>query len=252
MENIRVKFLITYEGTNYSGWQVQNNACSIQSYIEKALSTIVQKPIKIIGAGRTDRGVHAERQVAHADIPKWDLQKLQMSLNGLLPEDIRILSVEEVDKDFHARYSAKKKIYRYSVITDRVLSPFERKHTLHYPHRLDLELIRSLCPQFEGKRDFSGFTHELSRLPKHRSTVKHLYSLEVQENLSPYKKGFSLIFTGEGFLYKMVRNIVGTLLDIGRGKISPSQIEKIFTTKNRSLGGITAPSHGLTLIDIHY
>lgn len=239
---MRYKITIAYDGTNYSGWQIQPNGPSIQETIEKVLYTLMQKDVSITGSGRTDAGVHANGQVAHFDLEKPITLK---SLNSLLPPDIRILSLEEVSSDFHARFSAKEKTYLYHVTTAKVQSPFERRYALHYTFPIDRKKILESIPLFTGTKNFSSFANELD--PK-RNPIKTLHELSLISTDS----GFILKFRGDGFLYKMVRNISGTLLDIGRGKLEATQIPHIFESKSRSFAGKASPAHALFLQTVLY
>lgn len=241
-----LKILIAYDGTDYAGWQRQKNQITIQECIETALKKILQETVSIIGAGRTDRGVHAEGQVAHFLTPsKMPLPILKKGLNALLPPDIRILSIEPTDSSFHARFSAKAKIYQYRICTLPTQPPFQRRFVYHFPHPLDLNLIKEASYSFLGTKNFKAFANTL---PPNRNPIKTLSMIQFVEE--PY--GFSLTFKGDGFLYKMVRNIVGTLLDVGQGKISPKEMPLILESEDRRNAGKTAPPHGLTLITIDY
>lgn len=240
---MKYKIKIAYDGTNYSGFQIQPNGRSIQETIQATLSKILSEKISITGSSRTDAGVHANGQVAHFTSEKSSLTL--KSLNSLLPNDIRIISLEEASLDFHARFSAKEKTYLYHITTDKVQSPFERKYALHYTFPIDKEKLYATIPYFVGTKNFSSFANEL--LP-HKNPVKTIYELSLLET----KTGFILKFRGDGFLYKMVRNITGTLLDIARGKINPEILPLIFTEKSRVFAGKTAPPHALFLETILY
>lgn len=245
----KYKMIIAYDGTNYGGWQVQPNAVSIQSLIEQSLSTILRKQIPVFGSGRTDAGVHAIGQIAHFsfDAP-IDTQKTFASLNGLLPQDIRIVSLEETSHDFHARYSAASKTYHYRLHLDPIPDPFKRRYAYHVPHPVDLSLLKEAAAHFIGTHDFTSFANEPGRGTAAKDAVRTLYRLDVIEEAG----GARLEFQGDGFLYKMVRNIVGTLLDICAGKIAKDQIPAILSAKDRRLAGRSAPPHGLYLIEVIY
>lgn len=245
----KIKLTISYDGTNYCGWQIQPNGLSIQEVIQNHLSCILASPIQIFGAGRTDAGVHATGQVAHFEtakqLPLFDLKK---GLNALLPEDIRISQIEEVDSSFHSRFQAKGKTYIYKVCTKPVQSPFERRYVFHYTHEIDEAKIKEALPYFIGTKDFSSFANESTKGSASIDAVRTLHSLDWIDTDS----GFVLRFKGNGFLYKMVRNITGTLLDIGRGWIPLDAVESIFLSKKRSMGGSAAPPHGLELQSVEY
>lgn len=243
------KLTIAYDGTHYSGWQIQPNGTSIQELIEKALSTILRKPITIHGSGRTDAGVHALGQTAHfTHLHPINLDKVFASLNGLLPSDIRIIALEQATTDFHARFSAVGKIYHYHLHLDRILDPFSQHYTYHVPHKVDLNLLKAAAEQFVGTHDFTSFSHEAHSGSAAKNPIRTLHRLMVETT----EKGLRLEFEGNGFLYKMVRNIVGTLLDISYGKIPLSKLPEIFAAKDRRLAGQTAPAHGLFLIQVKY
>lgn len=241
--------LITYDGSQYGGWQIQPNAVSIQSLIEKALSTLCKHPVTVVGSSRTDAKVHALGQVAHfcVDGPV-DPKKLQYSLNGILPKDIRILDIYPVSETFHARYSSKGKIYRYHLHLDPVLDPFTLLYSWHVPYKLDLTLLQKATSLFVGERDFTAFANESHKGAAAKNGVRILHRIDVIEE----KGGLRLEFEGTGFLYKMVRNITGTLIDISRGKIPLDSVEHIFISKDRGKAGATAPAHALFLVKVHY
>jgi tRNA pseudouridine38-40 synthase len=245
----KFKLTIAYDGTQYGGWQNQPNAVSIQTLIEQSLSTILRLPTEIIGSGRTDAGVHALGQAAHfCHSEPIDLSRLRLSLNALLPQDIRIRSVEEVDEDFHARYSAIGKTYHYHLHLDPISDPFRRFYSTHVRHPIDLALLKEAAKQFIGTKDFTSFANEAHEGSASKNAVRTLHRLDVIEEAA----GLRLEFEGNGFLYKMVRNIVGTLLDIARGQIPLSNLQSIFDAKDRRLAGRTAPPEGLFLVKVHY
>lgn len=245
----KYKLLIAYDGTHFGGWQRQPNALSIQELIEKALSTSLRKNVAIVGAGRTDQGVHALEQVAHfsTEIP-FDPKKLRLSLNGLLPSDIRITDVLPVSSSFHARYSAKGKIYRYHLYLSDVVSPFRRPYVLPLSYKIDKDLLHRALPYFIGKHDFTSFSNEAHKGSAGKNPVRTLHRIDV------FEEGEELIleFEGEGFLYKMVRNIVGTLIDVARRKIPLEELPKIFEAKDRRKAGAAAPARGLFLVKVLY
>ncbi len=243
------KLTIAYDGTAYSGWQVQSNGTAVQELIQKALSTALRTPTQIHGSGRTDAGVHAFGQVAHFTHPETiDQDKLLGSLNGLLPLDIRICSIEAAHPDFHARYSASGKIYHYYLHIDPILDPFFKQYRYHVPHSVDIALLKQAAAYFVGTHDFTSFSHEAHTGSAARNPIRTIFRLDVVE----LPKGLRLEFEGNGFLYKMVRNIVGTLLDISDGKIPLDQLPAIFAAKDRRLAGRTAPAHGLFLFEVNY
>ncbi len=240
---------IAYDGTNYSGWQIQSNAISIQSLIEQALEIILRTPTSITGSGRTDARVHALGQTAHftAHGP-IDTFKSMASLNGLLPEEIRILDIVEVPLNFHARYSAISKTYHYRLHLDRVPDPFKIHYAYHVPHPVDLSLLKEAASAFIGTHDFTSFANEANRGAAAKNAVRTIQRLDMIQEPG----GVRLELQGDGFLYKMVRNIIGTLLDICCGKIDKDQIPFILSAKDRRLAGRSAPPHGLYLIEVTY
>lgn len=249
MSTARYKLLIAYDGTRYCGWQVQHTGTSIQTLVEKAASTALRSPVKVIGSGRTDAGVHALGQTAHFSYDgALDLEKFHHSLNGLLPPDIRIMQISAAPDDFHARYSAKAKIYRYHLHTGQVLSPFKRLYTTHLFYSIDRSLLKEAASLFVGTHDFTSFSNEAHRGSASRDPVRTISRLEIIEN----GDDVTLEFEADGFLYKMVRNIVGTLLDVAKGRLDIGQIPTIFEAKDRRKAGSCAPPQGLFLVKVIY
>jgi tRNA pseudouridine38-40 synthase len=241
--------VITYDGSSYGGWQVQPNTVSIQSLIEHALTTLCRHSVSVIGSSRTDAKVHALGQVAHFCLEnEIDPKKLQYNLNGILPKDIRILDLYPISQEFHARYSAKGKIYHYHLHLDPVLDPFTLAYSWHVPYKLNLSLLKEALPFFIGVKDFSAFANESHKGAAAKNGEREIFRIDLIEE----KGGIRLEFEGSGFLYKMVRNITGTLIDISRGKIPLETIPKIFASKDRKQAGATAPPHALFLVKIHY
>lgn len=245
----KYKLLISYDGTNYGGWQVQTNSISIQTLVQKALETVLRSPTPVIGAGRTDAGVHALGQTAHFNfLENVNSSRLCLSLNALLPHDIRIRNVEEAAEDFHARYSAIGKTYHYHIHLDRVINPFKRLYSTHILQRINVDLLHRAAPLFIGSHDFTSFAHEAKEGSASRNAVRTLKRLDLVEEPG----GIRFEFEGDGFLYKMVRNIVGTLLDVSRNHIALDEIAEIFHAKDRRKAGRTAPPQGLFLMQVHY
>jgi tRNA pseudouridine38-40 synthase len=243
------RLLVSYDGTHYGGWQVQPNAPSIQQRLQEALFVITKEEISVIGSGRTDAGVHAHAQVAnfYSDTV-LDSQRLRTSLNGLLPFDIRVVSVEPVPVDFHSRFSAKRKCYHYHLYLDPVLSPFKRSHVWHVRQSFNLKLLKEAANLFVGEHDFTSFANEAHSGSAAHNAVRRLYRLDVVEEPG----GLRLEFEGDGFLYKMVRNIVGTLHEVAIGKMDVNEIPKIFEAKDRRQAGQAAPPQGLFLASVTY
>ncbi|MBI4619728.1 MAG: tRNA pseudouridine(38-40) synthase TruA [Desulfobacterales bacterium] len=242
-----IKLVIEYDGTNYHGWQIQPNAVSIQETIENRLQKITQEEIRLIAAGRTDAGVHAIEQVANFSTKsQLDINNIQRGLNSLLPPDIAIKEIGEAEQDFHARYSAKSKIYRYVILNRRFPSPLYRNFSWFIPFNLNIEEMKNAVQCLLGKHDFSSF--KASRCNSH-NPIREVYGISLDED----PKGF-IIFEIEAnaFLKQMVRNIVGTLADVGKGKIGAVEFEEILRAKDRKKAGITAPPQGLFLVKIKY
>lgn len=245
----RYKLTLSYDGTNYCGWQVQAQKTSIQALVQRALQTALRHPLDLTGSGRTDSGVHAKGQTAHFDtpIPITPL-KLRLSLNALLPPDIRILLIEPASPTFHARYSAQSKIYHYYLHLDRIQDPFTRLYRTPIFKRLDLPLLCEAANQFLGTHDFTSFANEPQRGSVAHDPIRTLTRLDA----IAIPQGIRLEFQADGFLYKMVRNIAGTLLECAAGKIPPSQIPLILAAKDRRKAFATAPPQGLFLIEVIY
>jgi tRNA pseudouridine38-40 synthase len=243
-----IKLIIEYDGTNYCGWQVQENGPSIQEEIEKALLAITGEKIRINGSGRTDAGVHAKGQVASfATASRVPQEKFAYALNSLLPKDIVIKDSREVPLDFHARYSAVGKRYSYRIINSKFPTALHRNYAYHisYCERLDISRVEKAAEAFIGTYDFSGF---MSTGSKVADTVRTIYELAIK------KDNEQLVFEykGSGFLYNMVRIITGTLIYTGIGKINPEDIKGIILSKDRDRAGITAPACGLYLEEVYY
>lgn len=243
------KLTISYDGTAYCGWQVQPNGISIQALIEAALSTILRKQTAIHGSGRTDAGVHACGQTAHFKTEiQFDNRRLLHSLNGILPSSIRILSIENVPEDFHARFSATGKEYHYHLWLDPVQSPFQRLYSLHVRKHIDFKALQKACALFVGTHNFASFANEAHRGSAARDPVRTLTRLDAIETAG----GVRLEFEADGFLYKMVRNITGTLLEAATGSLSDSAIRDIFSAKDRRAAPAAVPPQGLFLHKVFY
>lgn len=245
----RYKLILAYDGTNYCGWQVQHDRLSIQALVQNALQTVLRHPLHLTGSGRTDAGVHAKGQTAHFDTDlSINLSSLRLSLNGLLPADIRVLEIESVESDFHARYSALSKTYHYYLHLDRISDPFTIKTRYQVFKRLNLDLLQKAAQEFIGIHDFTSFTNEPQRGSVVRGAVRHLTRLDA----FPIEKGIRLEFEANGFLYKMVRNITAALIECASGKVPPSMIKEIFDAKDRRRAFFTAPPQGLFLMHVQY
>ena len=244
---MKYKISLSYDGTEFGGWQVQPNAPSIQENIQETLSIILREQVEVTGASRTDAGVHAAGQVAHFSTDSTiDPKRLIASLNALLPETIRVHDLTHVADDFHARYEARRKIYHYHLYLHPTLDPFRRRFATHIPYPLDRQLLSDACHHFIGTHDFTSFANEGGAA---KTKVRTIYRLEcIQEE--PHL--LRLEFEGDGFLYKMVRNIVGTLLDIARGYTPLEKLPSIFAAKDRRAAGLSAPPQGLFLMKVIY
>lgn len=243
------KIVIAYDGTAYSGWQIQPNGITIQELIEKSVETILRSHSSVIGSGRTDAGVHALAQTAHFKTPvEINTYRFLRSLNGLLPSDIRVLSIEEVSLDFHAQYSALSKIYHYHLYLDKIQDPFRRLYSYQIFDKIDLSLLREATNLFKGTHDFTSFANEHHTGTASHDPVRTLYRLDIFDE----KGGLRLEFEGDGFLYKMVRNIVGVLVEVAAGKRALNEIPLIFEAKDRKKAGRAVPPHGLFLVEVKY
>jgi tRNA pseudouridine38-40 synthase len=247
------KLTIAYDGTDFHGWQIQANKPTIQGEIVNVLRRITQENVQLHGAGRTDAGVHALGQVgSFRTQSSLSAGEFQRALNALLPPTIRIANAEEVGPDFNARWSALGKIYRYRLYRGKVVPPMLWRYVLHYPFPLDEEAMRDAAARFVGVHDFASFAASTGSEEddKERSTEREIYSTELLR--SP--DGEELVFTvrGRSFLRYMVRKMVGTLLDVGRGKLQPEDIDRLFELKDRSKSGPTVPPQGLCMVSVNH
>ena len=240
-----IKITIQYNGKNYCGWQKQNNSPGIQGTIEKAIFDITREEVKITGSGRTDAGVHALGQVANFKInSQIPVDRIPNALNAKLPKDISIVKAEEVDEDFHSRYSAKKKTYRYQIYNSQYRSPIYADISYPVKYDLDIDKMKKEAKSLIGTYDFKGFMSSGSSVI---DTVRTIYNIEVSKS----EDLIIIEIEGNGFLYNMVRIIAGTLVDIGRGRIT-EKMSTIIESKSRSMAGHTAPAHGLFLKKVDY
>src|SRR5262245_38058501 len=248
-----IKLTIAYDGTDFHGWQIPSGKPTIQGDIVAMLRRLTQENIAIHGAGRTDAGVHALGQVASFRTQTaLSTVELQRALNALLPQTIRIMAVEETGTDFNARWSARAKTYRYRLYRGKVVPPMIWRYVLHYPFPLDEERMRDAATRFVGGHDFAAFAASTGSEEddKERSTVREIYATDLKRSADDEE----LVFTvrGRSFLRYMVRKMVGTLLDVGRGRLAPEDIDKLYELKDRSKSGPTVPAHGLCMVSVEH
>lgn len=247
---IKFKLTIAYDGTDYAGWQVQKTGVGVQQKVEEALGKLFPSVKRVHSSSRTDTGVHALGMVAHVEIPRAEFKmpaaKLALALNALLPEDIRVVAARRCRSDFHARFDATGKQYRYFVWNQAAMNPLVRHQVWHVPKVLDLVAMRSAAKVFLGRHDFRSFAG--TRNYEMDSTVRMVTRCDLK------RSGSLLTFTieGDGFLYKMCRGIVGTLVQVGQEKIAVDDINKILASKDRRAAGMTAPAKGLVLWKVFY
>ncbi len=245
------KLTIAYDGTDFHGWQIQSNKPTIQGEIVTVLRRITEENVQLHGAGRTDAGVHALGQIGSFRTQSGlSAGEFQRALNALLPPAIRIAAAEEVGPDFNARWSARGKVYRYRLYRGKVVPPTLWRYVLHYPFPLDEDAMCEAAARFVGVHDFASFAASTGSEEddKERSTEREIYETDLAR--SP--DGEELVFTvrGRSFLRYMVRKIVGTLLDVGRGKLTPDDIDRLFGLKDRSKSGPTVPPQGLCMVSV--
>ncbi len=241
-----IKLTISYDGAAYKGWQLQKNGATVQGKLEKAIKKVLGKEHRVHGASRTDSGVHAKGQVAHfktaSSIP---VEKISPALNAALPDDIVVKKTEEVSDKFHSRFDARSKLYRYNMLSSRQRDPFEEKYAWRIPYKLNLTRMRKEAAELVGRHDFKSFQASDNR---ERPSVRKISMIKLR------KKGkmITLDIEGDGFLYNMVRNITGTLVDIGRGYLPPGSMKEILEIRDRRKAGPTAPAKGLFLLEVKY
>lgn len=242
----RIKLTVAYDGSNYCGWQIQPNGMTVQEVLNRCLSELTGEKIETIGASRTDSGVHALGNVAVFDTEmRMSGDKFSFALNQRLPEDIRIQKSEEVEANFHPRYVKSQKTYEYQILNCRFPIPTERFYS-HFTYVvLDVEKMREAASYLIGEHDFKSFCGTGAQV---KTTVRTIKKIDIEKNGDK----ITIRVTGEGFLYNMVRIIVGTLMDIGGGLYPPKRIQEILAAKDRKKAGPTAPAKGLTLIGIQY
>ena len=250
MGSLKLKLTIAYHGARYKGWQVQKSGITVQQKVEEALKRFFPSVDRVHSSSRTDTGVHARGMVAHVEVQKDEFRigelKLRLALNAFLPDDVSVTEVKRVPDNFHARFDATGKQYRYMIWNHPALNPLQREVSWHIPRELDFLRMQEGAKFFIGNHDFRAFA--VKREYEMRSTIR------VVSNCKLYKKDSMLtcLIEGEGFLYKMCRGIVGTLVEVGLGKLKPVDIRNILKSCDRSQAGMTAPAHGLILWKVMY
>jgi len=242
----RIKLIIAYDGTNYCGWQIQPNGITIQEVMTKVASQVLREKITIIGASRTDSGVHALGNVAVFDTTTLiPAEQISHVLNQELPDDIVVVSSEQVPEDFHPRYCESSKTYEYNIVNSRTVIPTKRFTNYFVSFPLDVEQMRKACAYLVGEHDFASFCNVRTNVEDTVRTITDIKIIKSEEDIK-------ISITGNGFLYNMVRIIVGTLIEVGRGFYQPEQMKQMLEAKDRRAAGVTAPAHGLTLVSICY
>jgi len=249
---VNYKLVLQYDGTDFHGWQVQEDLRTVQGELTSALSLIDGRSVSVHGSGRTDAGVHAEGQVANVDIQR-DIspEKLRAAINANIGRDVRVLTVDPVDDDFHARYSALEKTYVYRIVTGPVISPFWGRYAHHDARRLDLESMKHAAELFPGKHDWTAFSAAQSDV---EDRIRTITRLEIMARADERLRGtlIEIRVSADGFLRYMVRAIAGTLMALGRGELDRNAIAEAIESGNRPLAAVTAPAHGLTLLSVRY
>ncbi len=249
-ELLKFKLTIAYDGTRYEGWQVQKIGLGVQQKLEEALARLFPSVQRVHSSSRTDTGVHALGMVAHVEIPRAEFRmppaKLPLAINAHLPPDIRVMAAARCRPDFHARFDAVGKEYRYFVWNHRVMNPLLRHQAWHVPQALDVTAMRAAARLLLGKHDFRSFA--ANRNYEVENTVRTLTRCDLRRR-GPL---LTFIIEGDGFLYKMCRGLVGTLVQVGRGKFAASDIRRMLAARDRREAGMSAPAHGLVLWRVHY
>ncbi|MFH1139377.1 MAG: tRNA pseudouridine(38-40) synthase TruA [Pseudomonadota bacterium] len=248
MEKTRnIKLILEFDGTGLAGWQRQAGPVTVQGLVEEALSRLTGRPVTVIGAGRTDAGVHARGMAANfrTSSPRA-LEEIVRGGNSLLPPQVAILSAEEVPLDFHARYSAKSKVYDYDILVSPVRRPLAREQAWLQPPGLDPGAMRDAASRLPGEHDFAGFQSTGSSV---KTTVRTMLDARIEE---PFPGLIRAVFEADGFLRHMVRALVGTLALVGRGRLNPAGFEAVLLSRDRSRAGPTAPARGLFLREVRY
>ncbi len=241
-----IRLTVAFEGTAYHGWQSQNSLPTLQGLLVESIAKITGERVTLTGSGRTDAGTHARGLVANFfTVSKIPAEQFVRALNSALPRDIRVLSARQVPRKFHSRRDALSKVYRYQIYLGPVMKPHLMREFYHHPYPIDIPRMTEAARRFEGEHDFAGFAKS-SSLPS--KTIRRIFRCEL------IKRGHRLLLTveGNGFLHHMVRNMAGTLLEIGKGSISLEEFQDLFVNRDRRLAGFTAPAHGLVLMKVRY
>lgn len=250
MDALKFKLIIAYDGAAYQGWQVQKVGTGVQELIETALAKLFPSKPRLVSSSRTDTGVHALGMVAHFEVPRAEFRmpqrRLALAINASLPADISVLKAVRVPEKFHARFDASGKQYRYLVWNSPTMNPLVRSQAWHVPRPLDLKIMRAAAKDFVGRHDFRSFT--ANRGDNLEDAVRTLTKCEIKRS-GPL---LTFVIEGEGFLYKMCRGIVGTLVQIGYGRFPPTEVKAMLAHKNRCVAGMNAPAHGLVLWKVFY
>ncbi|NLT10879.1 MAG: tRNA pseudouridine(38-40) synthase TruA [Clostridiaceae bacterium] len=244
----RTLFVIEFDGTDFSGFQIQNNARTVQGEMEKALSKIYKQTIRLHGCSRTDAGVHARRHVSHADLPfRIPEEKIPLALNTFLPQDICVIAARIVDEDFHARFDSRGKRYIYRISDTRCRPSIYRRTACHVPVKLSVERMQEAANHIIGTHDFSAFcaSEGLDKNP-----IRTVNRIEVLRQ--PITNQIEIMVTGESFLYNMVRIIAGTLVYVSQNKLTIDDVDALFINRDRRRAGKTMPAHGLMLDEVFY
>lgn len=249
-DTVKLKLTIAFDGTEYAGWQFQKSGTAVQELMEKAVEEIFPGGHHVHGSSRTDSGVHARGMVAHVELPRpqfrMPVRKIRLALNARLPEDIRVVEVQQVPVTFHARFDASGKEYRYTVWNHAVMNPMLFRFAWHVPHQLDVRRMKEAAPVFQGCHDFRSFATNHTYVVE--DTVRTLTRVELRQSGSQ----LTFILEGDGFLYRMCRSIVGTLIQLGRGRYALDDIRSMLESKDRRTGGMSAPACGLSLWKVFY
>ncbi len=244
---MRIRLDVTYDGTDFCGWQVQKNGVSVQQVLEDAIFSLTGERTRVTGSGRTDAGVHAKCQVAHVDLQKCTIppERFYLALNTLLPSQIKVVNSSLANDDFDACRKAKRKTYEYNFYLSNVELPLKERYALRIDQNVDIQKMQGACKLFEGTKDFECVSASGKSV---KTTVRTVYTISVERQGQDLK----LSITGNGFLYNMVRIIAGTILEIGKGTKTEQDVLEMFKKKQRALGGKTLPAKGLCLVGVEY